>query len=477
MSISSLLVAVFIGLPFYYLNSIGNYFLFKKAGKTPWHAFVPVLNALTQLEISGVKKINVIYEFIPIINVFYIIDHFVKYITCFGVVKIWERTVAVVFGLIYLPIKALKPETTFEGDFKTIEKQRKRKSQVREWLDAAVFAIIAATIIRWLFVEAYTIPTPSMETTLLTGDFLFVSKIHYGPRTPKTPLQIPLTHQRIWGTNIKSYLPWIQLPSLRLPGLDNVDRYDVVVFNYPYSDDCPECPVDLKTNYIKRCMAIPGDTISVRSGQVFVNGEEAPNPPQMQFSYLISTKNRVRERVWRDYNISEYNAVETNTYLVMTTPDIIERIQKENFIVSVRRLTEDEDRPGPGIYPDPGVFVWNRDNFGPLEVPYEGLTIKLTPENITKYLPVIENYEYNDDVDLKDGILYIEGTPVSSYTFKQDYYFMMGDNRHNSQDSRYWGFVPEDHIVGKAWLIWMSLDPNRSFLSKIRWSRFLQVIR
>lgn len=478
MSVTSLLIAVFIGTPFYLLIAPGNYMLFEKAGKKGYYAFIPVLNALTQLDIAGIKRRNVIFEFIPIINVFYIIDHVVKHLTCYGIYKLWERTLAVVFGFAFIPYMASKKELTLQGDFKTVDSKRVKKSPTREWLDAALFAVVAATIIRWLFVEAYTIPTPSMENTLLVGDFLFVSKIHYGPRTPKTPLQVPLTHQKIWGTNIPSYVDWIQLPQLRLPGFADVKRNDIVVFNYPYSDDCPECPVDLKTNYIKRCLAIAGDTIEIIDTQVYINGEKADNPPNMQFGYVVQAKNKVRDRVFRDLNISEINPMsELNAYFIMTTPETADKLRKMEFIEKVEKFVKNEEYTRPGIYPDPGVYGWNEDFFGPLEIPYEGLTIAINKETMSKYLPAIKQYEYHDEVEYKDGKLLIEGMPVTTYTFKQNYYFMMGDNRHNSEDSRFWGFVPEDHVVGKAWLIWLSLDPNESLLKKIRWRRFLQLIR
>ncbi|MCH7514999.1 MAG: signal peptidase I [Bacteroidetes bacterium] len=355
------------------------------------------------------------------------------------------------------------------------KKQRKPKTKLREWVDAIIFAVIAATIIRWIFLEAFTIPTPSMERSLLVGDFLFVSKIHYGPRTPKTPLQIPLTHQKIWGTDIPSYLEWIQLPQYRLPGLSHVKRNDVVVFNYP-----PEFkyPVDLKTNYIKRCIAVPGDIIEVRDAQVYINGEPGENPPLMQFRYFIYTKERINERVFKQHEISDHTRdLRGNGYFVFTSPAYARQLESLPFIDQVKLLERNDDDVEPRIFPDSRVFPWNADFFGPVKIPGKGMTIELTRENLATYRSVITNYEGHEDVKIENGKLFIDGKQLTEYTFKQNYYFMMGDNRHNSEDSRFWGFVPEDHIVGKAFFIWLSLDPNEGFLGKVRWSRFFNLIR
>ncbi|WP_138475948.1 signal peptidase I [Dyadobacter bucti] len=362
----------------------------------------------------------------------------------------------------------------------------KKKSAVREWFDSILFAVVAATLIRWLFFEAFTIPTPSMENSLLVGDFLFVSKLHYGTRTPKTPLQVPLTHQTIWGTNIPSYTDAVQLPQYRLPGFSEVKRGDVVVFNYP-----PELqhPVDLKTNYIKRCMGLPGDKLEVRDLQVYANGTAVENPVRMENEYFVATTTAVNEsKVFKENGISEYNAY-TETfndtipgndqmgYLVYTTVEIAGKLKTYDFVKNITLVKSSKDISEPMLYPNSQLFKWNRDNYGPITVPKEGMTVQLTPENVALYGPVIKNYEGNEDVVLDDSSVKVAGAAITSYTFKQDYFFMMGDNRHNSADSRYWGFVPMDHIVGKAVFVWMSIDPNpTSFFNKIRWNRLFRVI-
>ena len=362
----------------------------------------------------------------------------------------------------------------------------KKKSAVREWFDSILFAVVAATLIRWLFFEAFTIPTPSMENSLLVGDFLFVSKLHYGTRTPKTPLQVPLTHQTIWGTNIPSYTDAVQLPQFRLPGFSDVKRGDVVVFNYP-----PELqhPVDLKTNYIKRCMGLPGDKLEVRDLQVYANGVAVENPPRMENEYFVATTTAVNEeKVFKENGISEYNtytesfndtipANDQQGYLVYTTVEIAAKLKQYDFVKSITVVKALKETSEPSLYPGSSLFKWNRDNYGPVTVPKKGMTINLTPENVAMYGPVIKNYEGQDNVVVEENAIKIGGKAITSYTFSQDYYFMMGDNRHNSADSRYWGFVPMDHIVGKAVFVWMSIDPNPTgFFNKIRWSRLFRII-
>ncbi|MGB3468109.1 MAG: signal peptidase I [Cyclobacteriaceae bacterium] len=354
--------------------------------------------------------------------------------------------------------------------------EKKKKGPIREWVDAITFAVVAATLIRWALMEAFTIPTSSMENSLLVGDFLFVSKINYGPRTPKTPLQIPLTHQKIWGTDIPSYSDAIQLPQYRLPGFDDVERYDVVVFNYPNENH----PVDLKTHYIKRCVAIPGDVLEIKDTQLYVNGEKGTNPEKMQFHYAIKTQQTLNKRVFEDRNISEYKrAGEFSGYYAMMTPADAASIESFDVVNEVQKLVYQ-----PGSNEDAVLFPlvpgnrWNRDNYGPLKVPGEGLTFTMDSAHVAMFGSTIEKYEgyENDEVKIENNQLLINGNAVTDYTFKQNYYFMMGDNRHNSLDSRYWGFVPENHVVGEAAFIWLSIDYEKSFFKKVRWGRIFKGI-
>lgn len=354
-------------------------------------------------------------------------------------------------------------------------KTKEPKGFFREWGDAILFAVVAATLIRWATFEAYTIPTPSMESSLLVGDYLFVSKLHYGPRTPITPLQVPLTHQTIWGTTIPSYSDLIQLKQYRLPGFSDVKNNDVVVFNVPFED---QHPADLRTNYIKRCVGIAGDKLEVRDMQVYINGKPAENPKGMQNRYFLETGSMLDQAFFQNLGISLAGVQQMNGgYVVDCTPGQAEQFKGMDFIKAVHLDKDIPGRADPEVYPQvPSVLKWNRDNYGPVLIPKEGETVKLTPENTPVYETVIRKYEGNKNVSYENGTISIDGNPITEYKFKQNYYFMMGDNRHNSADSRYWGFVPEDHVVGKAVLIWMSMDPNGGVSGKVRWSRIFNLI-
>ncbi|ASZ11763.1 signal peptidase I [Chitinophaga pendula] len=379
---------------------------------------------------------------------------------------------------------------------------KKKKSALREWLDAAVFAIIAATLIRTFIFEAYTIPTPSMEKTLLVNDFLFVSKVSYGPRIPMTPLAVPFTHHTLPFTQYsKAYSEAVKWPYKRLPGFSDIKRNDVVVFNFPEGDTVAleqqeqsyyglvrafgrdavwsqyhitSRPVDKRENYIKRCLAEAGDTLSIKNGVVYVNGAQAPIPPASERKYWVQTNgdplnpSRLDElditpnpdQTYPD-GLFKYNLTQSDAAVLKTFP-VVKRV--ESYV--------DEDNADPNVFPfDTLHHKWSQDNFGPLYIPKKGATVKLDESNIAIYDRVIRVYEGNT-LEQKNGQFIINGQTTDNYTFKMNYYWMMGDNRHNSLDSRYWGFVPEDHVVGKAWLIWMSYGKG-----SIRWSRLFRTIK
>ncbi|NIG53708.1 signal peptidase I [Chitinophaga sp. Cy-1792] len=383
---------------------------------------------------------------------------------------------------------------------------KKKKSTAREWLDAGIFAIIAATLIRTFIFEAYTIPTPSMEKTLLVNDFLFVSKISYGPRIPMTPLAVPFVHHTMPFTrNTPAYSEAVKWKYRRLPGMSDVKRYDVVVFNFPEGDTVAldavdpsyyhmvrqsgwdavnnqfkviHRPVDKRENYIKRCMAQAGDTLQIKHGAVYINGQAAPVPPGSQHRYVVETTgDAINPARLEDLGIvgPDYT-LNTGKFAYNMTPAQAEAIKNLGPIVKSVSVFEDSDFNSAydytDIFPhDTAHYKWTEENFGPLYIPKKGATVKLDESNIAIYDRIIRVYEGNT-LEHKDGKFIINGQPADSYTFKFNYYWMMGDNRNNSLDSRYWGFVPEDHIVGKAWMIWMSYGEGG-----IRWSRLFRTIK
>jgi len=366
------------------------------------------------------------------------------------------------------------------------KKEINHQSVARKWIGEIAFAVIAATLIRWTTVEAYVVPTSSMENTILVGDYLFVSKFHYGTRTTTTPLQVPLTHQKIWGTNIPSYLPWIELPSYRLPGISEIKRGDVIVFNLPpiEMNENIDYPVQLKTNYVKRCVGTAGDRLEIKDRQIIVNGEPLNNPTTMRFSYLVSAKDEIHHRNLTKLGLDKEDffylgrTIDNQAlYKMLLTNEQAEEMKSIPYILSISDDYTTHDGPEENIFPLSKGKEWNGDNYGPIVLPKKGMTVAINDSTLQFYGETIKRYEHLDNVELKGNQLIIDGKAVSEYTFKQGYYFMMGDNRHNSLDSRYWGFVPEDHIVGKPLFIWLSLDSEADLLHKLRWSRMFTMIQ
>lgn len=387
---------------------------------------------------------------------------------------------------------------------KVAGKTEKKKSILREWIDAGIFALFAATLIRTVSCEAYTIPSGSMEGTLLIHDYLFVNKMAYGPRVPMTPLAVPLVHNTLPLIGGKSYSEAVELKYRRLPGLGKVERNDVVVFNGPSGDTAiveqPDydyyqlCrlygrdevlnnyhivtrPVDKKENLIKRCVGLPGDEVALKDGIVYVNGQQNKLYPHSKLSYVVHTNGTVPAISDDVELLKKFN---NSTYIYNITNNQLEDVKKATNVASVNLFETSPkgvapQQPGEWVFPlDTINFKWNRDNYGPIRIPKAGATVALTSQNIALYRRVIVNYEGNT-LEEKKGQFVINGKPATTYTFKMDYYWMMGDNRHNSLDSRYWGFVPEDHIVGKAWFVWLS-HGDGGLLTDMRWGRLLHSI-
>jgi signal peptidase I len=363
---------------------------------------------------------------------------------------------------------------------------RKPISKTKEWFNSLTFAIIAATLIRWTTVEAFVIPTPSMEDSALVGDFLLVSKFHYGTRTTGTPLQIPLTHQKIWGTDIPSYVEWIDLPVYRFPGISEVKKGDVVVFNVPAIElnEGVGHPISLKNNYVKRCVAVGGDRIELRDRQVYVNGELLANPKNMKWSYIVVASEQISSKNIKrldldsdDYFYLGLDSKKKALYRMLLTTEQLAAIKEVSYIESATLDRMQDDTPESDIFPTSKYSKWNGNNYGPLTIPKGGMTIRVNDSTMSMYGETIRLYEHHESVVADNGQLVIDGEDFNEYTFKQDYYFMMGDNRNNSLDSRYWGFVPYDHIVGKALFVWMSIDQEADFLHKVRWRRLFSRIK
>ena len=391
---------------------------------------------------------------------------------------------------------------------KHLDKKESSKSYnfILGWVEAIVFAIVVASLFRTYLLEFYVIPTSSMEKTLLVGDYLGVSKVSYGPKLPNTPLAMPFVHNvNPIDSEKRSYVEWIKNPYKRIAGLGKVKRGDVVVFNYPQGDtiikslphinyyqmvrsyghkatnekyDIIYHPVDKRDNYIKRCVAIHGDILEVRGGDLIVNGESEVSVEEKQYQYIVYANKRLPLKLLEELNIVSEDISfnpDNNIYQMPLTSGNIAKLKSNSAVKSIEKVVY--DNIDIDVFPNDTVnFKWNVDNFGPLQVPSKGETVALSSKNIALYERIIKNYEGNK-LEINGDDIYINSEKADSYTFKMDYFFMMGDNRHNSLDSRFWGFVPEDHIVGKASFVWLSLDKYKSFPMNIRFDKMFKAIK
>ncbi|MBE7177795.1 MAG: signal peptidase I [Mucilaginibacter polytrichastri] len=457
--------------------------MFEKAGEKGWKAIIPVYNAWIMLQLCGKPKWWLILLFVPLVNLFYLIGLTVEFVRSFGKFSLGQHLAAVVFGFIAFPKWGFDKKTIYLGqaasdDFYETHHKQLDKSPAREWTEAIIFALMAATIIRVFFIEAYVIPTGSMEKSLLIGDYLFVSKVNYGARLPVTPVSFPFAHHSLPVTGTKAYWNGIQLPYMRLPGFQGVKKGDVVVFNYPMEADSPfHRPVDKRENYIKRCQAAPGDTLQIMNGRVLVNDMPNPVPPNSQTYYYVKTNGTAfNPKTLAIMDIDIHSQSSNSEYMLLVPAKSLPALKKAPNIVSLIANNERKDEFDPEAFPHDPKLKWNQDYYGPVVVPGRGQTIVLTTKNFMIYRRAIEVYEGNT-LDVRGNDFYINGVKTDRYTFRMNYYWMMGDNRHNSLDSRFWGFVPEDHIVGKAIFVWLSMNENADFLHRIRWNRVFKAIR
>ncbi len=508
MTSNELLTLIVITLLLLLLPAFGLYGMFKKAGIPSWKAFVPFYNTWIMLEVGNRPRHWFFWQFIPVVGWFVTLGIYIEFVKLFGKFKFYQHTLTVFVPFLYFIHIGFNKKDKFLG---IPAVKAHKKTAGREWIDAAIFAIVAATLIRTFVFEAYTIPTGSMEKTLLINDFLFVSKLTYGPRIPNTPLSVPFIHASLPGSGAKSYSELIKIPYTRWFA-QPVDRNDVVVFNFPAGDtvinkdefqslrpyydvmrelgngdvdkgrriiqEDPERyplvtrPVDKKENYIKRCVGIAGDTLLVKNGLVYINGMAPFLPAKSEAPYYLQTKGQQLDEdiLKEEYDIDlnnpdEFQATgQPNIYQVLLTNDAFQKMKNAGFTV------EPVLNQNPDVYPFDDIHQWTEDNFGPIWIPAKGATLTLTEENYTIYERAIRTFEHNK-LEKREGKFYINDIATNQYVFKMNYYWMMGDNRHQSQDSRYWGFVPEDHVVGSAWMIWMSYDKG------IRWSRIFKKIR
>ncbi len=486
--------------------------IFEKAGQPKWAGFIPVYNLLIMLRVIKKPWWWILILIIPGVNFLLIIVMHIELVRAFGLRTMPHYLAAAFVPPFSLAYIAFKPEIVYTGlpDYK-----KEKKSFSREWAEAIVFAVIAATIIRTFFIEAFTIPTPSMEKSLLVGDYLFVSKASYGARLPMTPIAFPLTHHTIPILNVQSFVEWQKLPYMRLPGWGEVERFDATVFNFPEGDtvitnfqnqsyyqlsrdrgraniqnpnfrlpqmmdgrvvnapmgDMLVRPVDKRENYIKRTIGLPGETIEVVDREIIIDGKPIVNPYGIQYTYQVYTKGALSSEVLKaKYGISiseqQKNEYRMRGWYELPLTEKEADIMKTMSTVDSVYLEMKRPQGDLHIYPNHPNFSWSEDNFGPLWIPEKGATIPLSLENLPLYRRVITAYEHNE-LEVNGDQIIINGAPVDSYTFEQNYYFMMGDNRHNSADSRFWGFVPHDHVVGKAVFVWFSKEAG----GDIRWSR------
>ena len=517
------------------IHFLGTWKLYVKAGRKAWEAAIPIYNAIVLMQIINRPKWWVILLFIPIINLLMFPVIWVETIRSFGrnsLVESWLVVLTLGFYIYYV---------NYALDVTYIEERSLHpKTALGEWVSSIVFAVVAATLVHTYFIQPYVIPTGSLEKTLRIGDFLFVSKFHYGARTPMTTVAAPMVHDTIPVLGIRSYLNNPQLPYFRLPGFKKVKRNEIVVFSWPADtvriffkkEKGVKKPIDKKSNYVKRCVGVPGDSLAVINGYVYINGQQTvlPDRAMPQYDYMAYSQKGVSSKLLKELGVTDFNRTyvtsqlnqnqfdqiskyllgsrrgnsgnielitnhlgiptkairsaglslkeQTDRQRLLTiTDDLAEKLNTNAAIDSVVKTIEPKNKKGYNIFPQDNSYAWNNDNFGPIYLPEKGKTVQLNMEVLPVYKKIIKDYEGNT-ISVNGNQISINGKLTDTYTFKQDYYWMMGDNRDHSEDSRTWGFVPENHIVGTPIFIWMSIDNFRDGWRnwKIRWDRVFTTV-
>ena len=464
------------------IHFLGTWKLYVKAGRKSWEAAVPVYNAIVLMKIINRPKWWVILLFLPIINLLMFPVIWVETIRSFG-----KNSTADTF-LVIFTLGFYIYYINYMTDVKYIEdRSLKARTELGEWVSSIVFAIVAATLVHTYIMQPYTIPTSSLEKSLLIGDFLFVSKFHYGARVPMTTVAAPMVHDTLPLIHIKSYLNFPQLPYMRLPALQKIKRNEIVVFNWPV-DTVEQFfkrttrkirkPIDKKSNYVKRCVGIPGDSLQIKDGYIYINGKRTvlPDRAKPQYYFDVNTGGQALSinQLKNKFHVREGGRLQDGNYVLNLTEKEAVLLKRNPYVKTIeRRLMPKGEREE--VFPNVRSLDWNKDNFGPILIPAKGMTVKLDSYSLPFYKKIITEYEKND-LKVKDGKILINGKPADTYTFKQDYYWMMGDNRHNSEDSRYWGYVPFNHIVGKPVFIWFSWNSDGKGMDKIRWDRLFTTV-
>jgi signal peptidase I len=467
------------------VHYLGTWRLYEKAGRKAWEAAIPVYNSIVLMKIINRPSWWTLLLFIPVINLIMFPIVWVETLRSFG----RRSTLDTILGVVTLGFYIYY--INYTQDVQHIaDRSLKPSNATADTVGSLLFAVIVATFVHTYFIQPFTIPTSSLEKSLLVGDFLFVSKYNYGARTPMTAVAAPMVHDTLPVIKTKSYLSWPQLPYFRFPGFEKIKNNDIVVFNWPVdtvyyfrdkSGRHVDKPIDKKSNYVKRCVGIPGDNLEIKDGIVFINGKELvlPERAKPQYSYKVAYDNKVSidfENLIKDLDITDPYGVNATMDTIFFSALPFASAEKFKTIPGIKSVTRIISKANDKtIFPH--TKDWNNDNMGPIYIPQEGKSVTLNLETLPFYSNIITEYEGNK-IEIIGSDIYINGKKTTSYTFKQDYFWMMGDNRHNSEDSRYWGYVPENHIVGKPIFIWMSIDGINNGIKnwRIRWDRLFTTV-